>query len=486
MIKKHQQRKILEILATIEEAQSAELYADCQEGAIKVGEYIESILGEGTKIVGLLEEYHELLYKVSIGESNAKALKRQFIKINNTALDDLKADKIEVAFFPYKASMWDSLESIWLAAKEDPACETYVVPIPGYELNADGSHRKMYYDGDQYPENIPVTDWKKYNVKNRCPDVIFTHYPYDDNANNYTIHPDFYSKNLRMYCERLIHVPYWVINEKIPDYYFILPGVLFAHHTIVQSKAHQGLIVGYYKEFDKKFGWNGQFGKAEEKFVALGSPKFDKVINSKRDDFTLPEKWENLINKPDGSRKKVVFYNTHMFAWIGEGQAYFDKMKYIFDTFKNRDDVILWWRPHPNTELNFRTKKPQLLNAYFDIIKKYIDDGFGIYDDTHDLHRAIFFCDAYFGDYSSITVMFESIKKKENVLLYSDYVYLPNSHTPNHKTIEGAIDNLVPFLSQITLNESPENKICESGLAENLDGSCGWKVWEYVKSEVLK
>ena len=32
----------------------------------------------------------------------------------------------EVVFLPYKASMWDSLESVWKAAEEDPDCVAYV------------------------------------------------------------------------------------------------------------------------------------------------------------------------------------------------------------------------------------------------------------------------------------------------------------------------------------------------------------------------
>ena len=35
----------------------------------------------------------------------------------------------KVVFMPYKASMWDSLESVWMAADKDERCEALVVPI---------------------------------------------------------------------------------------------------------------------------------------------------------------------------------------------------------------------------------------------------------------------------------------------------------------------------------------------------------------------
>ena len=41
----------------------------------------------------------------------------------------------KVVFMPYKASMWDSLESIWMAADKDERCEALVVPITYYELD---------------------------------------------------------------------------------------------------------------------------------------------------------------------------------------------------------------------------------------------------------------------------------------------------------------------------------------------------------------
>ena len=39
-----------------------------------------------------------------------------------------------VLFLPYKASMWDSLESVWLAFKKMPNVKTTVMPISYFEL----------------------------------------------------------------------------------------------------------------------------------------------------------------------------------------------------------------------------------------------------------------------------------------------------------------------------------------------------------------
>ncbi len=80
-----------------------------------------------------------------------KTLRKQLIRIENSVNNDIRIKK-EVVFFPYKAAMWDSLESVYLAAKEDPDCDAYCVPIPYYELNSDHSFGKIHYEGREYPK----------------------------------------------------------------------------------------------------------------------------------------------------------------------------------------------------------------------------------------------------------------------------------------------------------------------------------------------
>jgi hypothetical protein len=45
---------------------------------------------------------------------------------------------------------------------------------------------------------------------------------------------------------------------------------------------------------------------------------------------------------------------------------------------------------------------PELLDKYRRIVELYQQEGWGIYDDTADLDRAIALADAYYGDGSSL------------------------------------------------------------------------------------
>lgn len=427
-----QQKKILEMTQTLAEANAEikrlflqgevssfqQVLADCQEFVAAICGFIEEIEGEGTQTVALLGEYYELLYRASLAAEQKKSrsflkhLKEQLSKIINSVKTELKPNKLELAFFPYNASMWDSLESVWLAANADPCCEAYVVPVPYYELLPNGTFGKMHYEGSEYPDNVPITDWREYNIETRCPDVIFIHYAYDNSARNARIHPDFYSKRLREHCDLLVYIPYFVpIDDVVEDYCVTLPGVLYADRVIVQSEAQRQSYIKLFKQYDKQGGWNGCFGNPMEKFVALGSPKYDKVLSAQKEEYSLPEEWERLLYRKDGSRKKVIFYNTHMFTWLTGGDQYFKKLQAVFEFFRSRDDVVLLWRPHPNTELNFRTLQPQSLNKYMRVIKEYQEAGWGIYDDTSNLHRAISISDAYYGDGSSVVALFTAAGK---------------------------------------------------------------------------
>jgi hypothetical protein len=409
-MRKPQQRQILELIQTLEEAQALKMYANCQNCALRIGEFIEHIEGKGGggRTVALLREYHELLREASTGEIGEEPLLKHLSELEDSVNSELAPDRLEIVFFPYQLSMFDAFESVYLAARADPNCDVYVVPIPWYELNPDGAFGRMHYDGDSYPDDIPVTDWLKYDVEGRRPDVIFIHYPYDDNVNNASIHPVFYSKRLRAFTDLLCYIPYFVaLGDTVEEYYGRLPGVIYAHRVIVQSEAVRQSYIGHYEKFDRELGWQGRFGRAEEKFVALGSPKFDKVIHTNRENTPLPEEWRKRIDRSDGTARKVVLYNTHMFAWINGGEAYFKKLRFVFDLFRGREEVVLWWRPHPNTELNFRTKRPRFLDEYTSLIADYQCGDWGIYDDTPDLHRAIAWSDAYYGDWSSLVSMYQ-------------------------------------------------------------------------------
>lgn len=311
---------------------------------------------------------------------------------------------------PYKASMWDSLESVWQAASEDPCCDAYVIPIPYYDKRPDGSIGQMHYEFDQYPEYVPVTRYEEYNFEARQPDMIFIHNPYDECNYVTSVHPFFYSRNLKRFTEKLVYIPYFVLGDIDPDNpealkgiepFCMVPGVLHADQVIVQS---ENMKKAYAKILSSAFEKQG-LGKAywEAKIQGLGSPKLDKALCTGEKMVEIPEEWRQLVEKPDGSRKKIIFYNTGISALLKHSERYLQKLRDVLKTFyENREDVTLLWRPHPLLKATIESMRPQLCEEYQKIVERYQAEGWGIYDDTADMDRALAISDAYYGDGSSI------------------------------------------------------------------------------------
>ena len=117
----------------------------------------------------------------------------------------------------------------------------------------------------------------------------------------------------------------------------------------------------------------------------------------------IPEEWLKIIEKPDGSWKKIIFYNTSIAALLEYNEKMLEKMKDVFRVFKeNKDEVALLWRPHPLIKSTVLSMRPQMWVEYEKIVMQYRQEGWGIYDDTAELDRAIVMSDVYYGDQSSV------------------------------------------------------------------------------------
>ncbi|MGN0613859.1 MAG: hypothetical protein ACI4JB_08160 [Porcipelethomonas sp.] len=420
---------------------------DCQSSALQVGKIIENSEGSGFITVGILEEYCKYVYQIFMSiadECNGREIKRELDKrldrVKKSVKDDIKV-KLEIVFLPYKASMWDSLESVWKAADEDPDCDAYVVPIPYYDRNPDHSFGQFHYEGCEYPGYVPITDYRKYDIKNRKPDVIYIHNPYDDCNYVTSVDPRFYSRELKKYTDKLVYVPYFVLAELNPDdpeiiakysHFATVPGVINADNVIVQSEGVRQVYIKALLPYVQNNTVNQKI--LEDKILGLGSPKFDAISNKCKDDIEIPEKWNKIIKKTDGSYKKIVFFNTSIGALLEHNEEWVKKIHNALNGFfRNKDEIALLWRPHPLIKATIQSMRSSLWNEYSKIVDEYISDGWGIYDDTPDLQRAVVLSDVYYGDGSSVAKLFR---------IKTDYVY-----SQWRMNVEDFIDGLYEYNS---------------------------------------
>lgn len=409
------------------------MISECQKFAISLGENIEKLEGKGQITVSYIEEYCEILFHIynditsaNINEKKIyKVLRKQLIKIENSVRNDITVRK-EIAFFPYKASMWDSMESIYLAAKDDPDCDAYCVAVPYYDLKPDRSFGQMHYEGYDYPEDITVIDWEKYNFEERKPDVIYSHYAYDDWNLVTSIHPRYYSSNLKKYTDCLVYCPYYSTAGGMSEGQKTCPVYFNADYIIIQSSKFRDY-------FDERI--------PDKKFLPFGSPKFDKIIKKCQNPPEPPKKWREKMTGQNGERKKVYFYNTSIGGMLNDTEAFLKKMRYVFDTFKGRKDTCILWRPHPLLESTFDSMRPQYRPVYEGLKKYYMENDIGIYDDTPDMTDAISWSDAYIGDAgTSVTSLF-GIVGKPLFILNNQLWSLPSEDSWRGEIIPGTMFN---------------------------------------------
>lgn len=410
---------------------AAEVLMQCQEAAIVLGTHLEEMNGQYVSFVQILEDYCENIYQINenLPDENlcrkvAKKIQKQLTKLYSGIKYDMPEDRKEVVFLPYKASMWDSLESVWKAADADENTDAYVIPIPYFDKNPDGTFKEEHYEGDLYPKNVPITRYDTYDLETRRPDVIYIHNPYDECNHVTSVHPYFYSKNLRKFTDKLVYIPYFVLPEIEPDdqeavdnmkHFCFMPGTIYADQVIVQSEKMRTIYIDEYRKAAKEMDLLYEHvdrSFLEKKFLGLGSPKLDKVSNTKKENLEIPAEWLKVITRPDGSWKKIVFYNTSVSALLHHDEKMLRKMESVFEMFKkNQEEVALLWRPHPLIQATIESMRPRLWKEYKALVEKYRQEGFGIYDDSADMDRAVVVSDAYYGDRSSVVQLYARIKK---------------------------------------------------------------------------
>ena len=407
-MKKLQKQRILNMIETICEAHEEFPLADsdylfeliylCKESVQSVAKALESDNSEIDVVIFYIQEYCNLLQEFVNAHQSEVNIEQLYFRLNNliesigySIKSNILEENYEILFLPYNASMWDSMESIYDEAVKDSRCNVVIMPIPYYGLDKLGNIISINCDSNKFPDNLNITDYKKYDISKKKPDIIFIHNPYDQYNKVTRIFEKYYSDELKKYTDHLVYIPYYVSENKTDEHLCFMPGVRNAWKVFVQSdKVRQQFIK-----------WN-----PEDKIIAMGSPKIDKIINSTKNKPIMPLEWRNKL-----AGKKVLFLNTHLTGLLNSTNEFLNKLHYIFQYLAKDNDIAIIWRPHP---LSMETAKSISIQLYKDFISlvenfKLMDNT--IYDDSPNSLNAIAFSDAYIGDRSSMLTLYKATGK---------------------------------------------------------------------------
>ena len=402
--------------------------------------------------------------------------------------------KLEIAFLPYKASMWDSLASIWEEAKEDKRCECYVVPIPYYD-NSKGNFKSFNYEGEIFPKEVPIIHYNSYSIEQRKPDIIYIHNPYDQFNYVTSIDPRFYSYELKKHTENLVYVPYFVagsyMTEESARGSGLASGVKNSDWIIAQSYEHKKIFT--------------QLGYDYDRVLALGNPKFDATLKINASYYVIPEEWREKFKG-----KKVFLYNSSI-EHLLQNKKYFDELEENLKYIRENDSCGLIWRPHPLLETTILSMRGDLHEKYLDIKKELLECENTVIDENPDVYPAIQISDALISDYSSIMFQYGITQKpilnldreygqyinkgyKFLAINYFSYYFVKGwKMNPNIQYDYGTIaspegTSIEEFIALVIENNDFKKEQRMKELANsliNIDGNCGKEIHNSLMRSVL-
>ena len=369
---------------------------EVQDALIVVGERLEKEVEDISQIsmtISKMEQLCETFYILSEHLENRVEYGKSIDVLLRQVVADVSAldAGYQIMFFPYKADMWDSMESIWLACREDSRCDCKVIPIPYYSFDAEKNEWTFCYEIDRFPDYVSVINYEDCPLEEGI-DAAFVHNPYDEYNYVTHIHSDYYSYNLKKYVKKLFYVPYYVTSGFIAEDHKMLSVYPNADYLVVQSESFKEGLKGlsYYK-----------------KAIVLGSPKLDRVIQLSGKESTIPEEWRSILKG-----KHSLMLNTSLYQFLQDGEAYLQKIAYLFDVVKRRKAVVIIWRPHPLLQSTIESMRPHLLNTFLELQASFIDNQIGILDKTPDIINTVAVVDGYIGEASSSVVnLFEAAGK---------------------------------------------------------------------------
>lgn len=363
-----------------------------------------------------------------------------------------------LVFLPYKASMWDSFESIWQAAQADDAYETMVIPIPYCDRAPDGTVRAWHVEADRLPKEVPVVDYRQVDLKVLHPDAIFVHNPYDGLNRVTSVDERYYAAELKKATPCLIYVPYYVTAGGMGEFQRSMPSYDKFDYIIAQSEAGMAY-------FDTG---------VREKLLPLGSPKLDKVVQLAEHPPEPPAEWKEKM-----AGRTVYFFNTSIGGFLGNAQRFLQKMRYVFETFRGREDVCLLWRPHPLFEATVYSMEEKYAEEFEELRDGFLKDGLGIYDTTPEIEPTIALSDVYIGDAgTSVTALFGAAGKP--LFLFNNRLHEPPSADGWKSVMIGSLDEDLHWLVT-PMNQLWENREGQFHFVAQLSdyrsgGYFGWPV----------
>lgn len=282
----------------------------------------------------------------------------------------------KLAFMPYKAEMWDSLESTYREAVRR-----------GYEC------RIIPMDYKTKTDDVRHIDFKKSSrLEYWRPDAIFFHNPYDDNNKVTEVNPEYFTENLKEIAP-LIYIPYF--GNDCGDHFVNQPGIKNAHIVFCDSEDNRQLYLKYFPD---------------TKVYAVGNPKLDTLRFYEE----VGKQFKPFV-KGAFQTSHITLFASGLMPFMRDPLGKLEEYRYSITREAERGLVV--FRPHPLMEPTIETLLTQgMLREWQDFKAEILLNEFVIQDKVSLPEVAMGLSDKLITDHGSLEDLWRYTGKEMEVL----------------------------------------------------------------------
>lgn len=410
------QEECMYFIDKYKQAETMEMLADMQQLSIDLGNLLEHYRGEGLRTIRCIEEYCERIFHMYESVSNGnfdlsmlKEMKSVFLDVRQSLKNEI-LEKKEVVFIVSQQSKWKYVSKLYQYYKEQSEYDVYVIPVPYYYKKYDGSFYKMENEKELFAKKVSIENYDSYDFSLRFPEKIIIQSPFDSFNSTISIHPFFYSDNIKKYTDELVYIPDFEMDDFDENYYCeyanmqyycLMPGVVNADMVLLSSKQLRDVYVKKLQEFageETKLLWETKIKLIDDIYPQLKQ--------------TTEQEKSNISVCGNINEKRTILYFTGISNWIQYGSKTADKIGRTLDVFESyKDKIYVWWKIHPMTEEVMCKCAQDCYGDYIRMKEEFINRGIGKLVEEEEEEELVARCDGYYGDADSLARRFIRAKK---------------------------------------------------------------------------
>lgn len=354
-----------------------------QEIAISLGNALENEKGENLATVHSLELLCEKIFDFYQVVSQGMTVSGySFSELINEIQELYKKEFVstgDVIFLLAKASEYEGVKG--LIKNRQQLSSVYIMPIPYFERLDDGQMGQQYYDYQEFEniiDNIQLLKYNEYDFeKNHPAEFIFT-CPFDEYQSAVTVHPFFYSENIKYRTEKLTFCHNYKLDfidsEDLKSIesartFVVSPGVVNADEIVVPSENMKKIYTAIMSEYEN-------LKDMPEKIVIIPELKAEK----------------------NESKEKSLLFYAGICDYYTNPQDAIKWLDRVVDTFiQVKGKLKIFWIEEDNITSNLQNACPEVMDDYHSIKKKFNDNNLGDCISFPDLPTVINSISGYYG-----------------------------------------------------------------------------------------